>query len=386
MRDIKYGENPPQFPPYTANRRAAQAFEAAGIDFITYWDQHVLTIPRSIWTPDIVPVAGQYHIDAWFEPWPQMTDAALATKEINIALSVSDALRRPPSILAQLGTTLDHYAEGRFMFGLGAGEDKQARPYGIKRDKPFARLEETLTLMRKWWSTFEPIDYDGQFHKVEKASVGAPPYTPGGPKMFVAGGPGRAMRAAAQLADGWMTYAPCGTVSAEQYSEQIKEFDEFALGAGKDPSTMIKMIAFCVLIADTEEELEAIIRNPVIQWDVACIVPGGEVWKKYGQINPLGENWSYAGELFPLEWGREETLKICNKVSPEMVRNLRLCGTPEQVADMIQPYIEAGCNHVVLGDYSGVVTTPEFFGGTGDKHTRLFNRLRELNGQALKNI
>jgi phthiodiolone/phenolphthiodiolone dimycocerosates ketoreductase len=383
MRDVKYGENPPQFPPVSSNRAAVQGFEAAGIDFLCYWDQHTLTIPRTIWTPDIVPVAEHYHIDAWFEPWPQMTDAALATERIEIGLTVTDALRRPPSVLAQLGMTLDHYSDGRFFLGLGAGEDKQASPYGIARDKPFARLEEQLTLIRKFWSTFDPIDYDGQFYKVKQASIGAQPLTPGGPRMIVAGGPGRAMRAAANLADGWVTYAPNGTISAEQYAEQVAEFDDLVRKAGKDPDSMVKLVAFCVLMADTEEELDEITRNPIIKWDTAAIVPGGEVWRHYGEENPLGSDWAYARDLRPLEWSREDALKICDQVSPDMVRNLRLCGTAEQVADMIQPYIEAGCNHVVLGDYSGVVTSPQFFGGVAERHARFFNHLRKLNGQPI---
>lgn len=385
MRDVKYGENPPQFPPVESNRAAVQGFEAAGIDFVCYWDQHTLTIPRTIWTPDIVQAAEFYHVDAWFEPWPQMTDAALGTERIGIGLTVTDSVRRPPSILAQLGSTLDHYSKGRFFLGLGAGEDKQMAPYGIKKDKPFARLEEQLTLIRKYWSTFDPIEYDGEFFKVKQASVGAAPYTPGGPKMIVAGGPGRAMRAAAQLADGWMTYAPNGTTSPEEYAEQVAEFDKLARDAGKNPDDMVKLIAFCVLMADDEAELDRIVDNPVIKWDTAAIVPGGEVWRKFGQQNPLGDNWVYSQHLFPLEWSREDALKICHAVTPEMVRNLRLCGTPEQVADQIQPYIEAGANHVVLGDYSGVVDTAAFFGGVADRHSRLFNRLRSFNGQPLHN-
>lgn len=383
MRNVKYGECPPQFPPVEANRAAVEGFEAAGVDFVCYYDQHTLTIPRTIWTPDIVQAAEFYHVDAWFEPWPQMTEASLATTNLGIGLTVTDSVRRPPSVIAQLGATLDHYSKGRFFLGLGAGEDKQMRPYGIKKDKPFARLEEQLKLIKKYWSTFDPIDYDGEFFKVKQASVGAAPYTPGGPKMIVAGGPGRALRASAQLADGWMTYAPNGTVSPEQYAEQVAEFDRLAIEAGKNPDEMVKLVAFCVLMADTDDELDRIVNNAVVKWDTACIVPGGEVWRKYGETNPLGDDWAYSQHLFPLEWSREDALKICDAVSPEMVRNLRLTGTPEEVADMVQPYIEAGANHIVLGDYSGVVDTAAFFGGVADRHSRLFNRLRSFNGQPI---
>ena len=53
---------------------------------------------------------------------------------------------------------------------------------------------------------------------------------------------------------------------------------------------------------------------------VASIVPGGEVWRHYGQENPLGADWAYARDLRPLEWSREDALKICDQVSPDMVR------------------------------------------------------------------
>ena len=72
----------------------------------------------------------------------------------------------------------------------------------MPRDKPFGRLEETFRLLKLWFNTDEPIDYDGAFYKVRNGGVSTPAYTPGGPQLVVAGGPGKAMRYAAQLADG----------------------------------------------------------------------------------------------------------------------------------------------------------------------------------------
>ena len=36
MRDIKYGLNPVEFPPIAAHRAAVQAYDQAGLDFLTY--------------------------------------------------------------------------------------------------------------------------------------------------------------------------------------------------------------------------------------------------------------------------------------------------------------------------------------------------------------
>src|SRR5260370_5160617 len=171
MRNIKYGLNPVESPPVGAHRAAVQAYDEAGLDFLTYWDQHCLTIPRCLWTHDICHAAEAFHIDSWFEPWPLLTDAAIHTKNIRIGLSASDVTRRPPSVLAQLALTLDHYSEGRFFLALGAGENKQSTPYGLSRDKPLGRIEETLKMLRIWFKTNEPIDYYGKFYKIRNSVI-----------------------------------------------------------------------------------------------------------------------------------------------------------------------------------------------------------------------
>jgi phthiodiolone/phenolphthiodiolone dimycocerosates ketoreductase len=381
MYDVKFGANPVEFPPIEAHRAAVQGYDQAGLDFLVYWDQTCLTIPRALWTPDLCPAAAMFHIDSWLEPWPLLTDAALATERIRIGLSASDVVRRPPSVLAQLALTLDHYAKGRFFLALGAGEVKQCLPYGIPREKPFGRLEETLKLLRLWFSTTEPIDYEGTFWPVKSGGIGLPAYTEGGPELLVAGGPGKAMRYAATLADGWVTYFP-GT-TAETYAGEVVEFKRFATEAGKDPEPMTRMVLFRCVLGDSEAQVEEMTHNAILRWDTAALVPGGETWKRHGAINPLGEDFAYVRDLYPMEWTREDALKIVDQVPPDMVRNLSFCGTPAQVAEMIFPFIEAGCNHVMIGDYGALVNAGDM-GQAVEGSRRLvecFDHLRRLAGQ-----
>lgn len=386
MRDVKYGINSVEFPPVEGNVRAAKMYEAAGYDSLVYWDQLCLTIPRSIWTPDLVPAANVFDIDDWFEPWPLMTAAALATEKIRIGITTSDVIRRPAAVLAQLALTVDHMAHGRFFLSLGAGEDKQCRPYGIKREKPFAVLEDTLKAIRMLWENDLPFDYDGPVWKFKNAIMRLRPYAGRCPDMLVAGGPGKALRFAAQLGDGWITYfPPCG--SAETYAEQLAQFDTYAIEAGKDPKTLTRMLLMMCVIQDNEADVDTATRNAAIRWDTACAVTGGpESWERFGQVNPLGKDWAYARDLVPMEWSREDALKIVNQVSPEMVRNLRFCGTPLEVAKQIQPYIEAGANHIVLLDYGSFVSSGDFGDQVRGSRRMLdtINHLRRFNGQPEK--
>jgi phthiodiolone/phenolphthiodiolone dimycocerosates ketoreductase len=77
--------------------------------------------------------------------------------------------------------TLAHYSEGRFFLALGAGENKQNTPYGVTRDRPFGRLEEVLKLLKLWFSTDEPVDFDGKFWQVKNRGISTPAYRPGVP-------------------------------------------------------------------------------------------------------------------------------------------------------------------------------------------------------------
>lgn len=123
--------------------------------------------------------------------------------------------------------------------------------------------------------------------------------------------------------------------------------------------------------------------NAALRWDAAACVPGPEAWERFGYKNPLGD-WSYSRDLIPMKWSREDALKIVEQVPPEMVRNTKMTGTPKQVAQMIQPYIEAGCNYVFVADYTGVVTTGDW-GDAKDKPNyvaQTFAASRRMNGIA----
>ena len=85
-KQIKFGLGGIFMPPAELNAQAVQGYEAAGLDFVAYWDQLCMTFPRSIWTPDIVPAAETYDIDCYLDAYALMTQAAMVTEELEIGL------------------------------------------------------------------------------------------------------------------------------------------------------------------------------------------------------------------------------------------------------------------------------------------------------------
>lgn len=379
-RDIKFGLGGIFMPPPELNAQAVRGYEQAGLDFVAYWDQLCMTFPRSIWTPDIVPAAEVYDIDCYLDAFALMTQAAMETETLEIGLVATDVLRRAPNVLAQSFLTIDHIAKGRSFYTLGAGEIKQFRPYSLPRTKPFAHLEEAIKIIRMLWESKDLVSYDGPIWQLKNAILAFEPYEQKCPPLLVAAGPGRGIQIAGTHADGWITYLPPGG-SPEQYAEQVQSVRSHAEEAGRDPDEMSFGAALCCIIAPTEDKVDEATNNLALRWDAAALVPGPDAWGRNGIENPLGD-WSYPRDLVPMDWSREDALRIAEQVQPEHVRKLRFCGTPESVADQLQPYIDAGLDMLLVGNYAELVLSGDWGDALAGENlvADMYDLIRERNG------
>ena len=380
-KKISFGIGGMFMPPATLNAQAVQRYEKEGLDFVCYWDVLCSFIPRSIWTPDIVAAAAYYDIDCYMDAFALMAQAAALTEKIEIGLFATDTMRRPPAVLAQSFLTIDHIAKGRAWFTLGAGEIKQFTPYSHPREKPFGHLEESIKIIRMLGESKGVVNYDGPIWNLKNAILALQPYNNKMPPLYVASGPGRGMEICGKYSDGWGTFLP-PTGSPEWYAEQVKEVKRIAESNGHNPDDMAFFGGITAIVAPTEDLVDIATQNLALRWDAASLVSGPEAWKRFGQENPLGEDWSYPRDLIPMNWSREDALKIANQVSPEMVRNLRCCGTPQSVADQLQPYIDAGMNKIMIANYGELVLSGDWGDALsgGGVVSQTYEIIRKRNG------
>jgi phthiodiolone/phenolphthiodiolone dimycocerosates ketoreductase len=331
-------------PPGEAAVAAARRRESQGFDGIWWADHYLHWFPDAIWTPDLVPQAGaQPSPHVWFDPVPVIAAAAQETSDVTLGLGVTDMVRRHPMALAQTALTLDHLSEGRFVLGVGTGEALNLSPFGLRNERPLARLEEGLQVLRLLLAGREPVDFDGEFFKLRGGALGLGPHGDAPPQVWVAAHRPKGLALVGRAADGWL---PISTDPAE-YRTMLAGVRAATAAAGRPEDAVTPGLYARVIVAETAEEAEAIIDGSLLMRFIALTRPA-EAYARHGAAHPLGEGAFGLTSFLPTGLGRDEALALAEAVPVEVVRETVLHGTPDDVADAVEAFADAGAQHVQL--------------------------------------
>jgi alkanesulfonate monooxygenase SsuD/methylene tetrahydromethanopterin reductase-like flavin-dependent oxidoreductase (luciferase family) len=101
---------------------------------------------------------------------------AARTRRLHIGTAVQVLPLNHPLRIAEEVATVDHISEGRFEFGIGrSGVVRSYDTYGVPYGESQARFREALEIIRRAW-TGEPFSYEGDFYRVQNATVSPRPY------------------------------------------------------------------------------------------------------------------------------------------------------------------------------------------------------------------
>lgn len=313
-------------------------------------DHMVSFWPESIWTPEFTDLATtspspHRHLDALAVAGA----VAALTKNVPIATSVVDTVRRHPAMLAQTALTLDHLAKGRFILGLGSGETENTVPYGFDFAKPVGRFEEALKVIKLLWESDGPIDFEGQFYHLHHARMDTEPFAGSFPKIWVGCVGPRMLEITGRYADGWW---PAGAWTPEEYASKLKVIRDSAERAGRDPMAIVPACIQTCLISHDEAELAEILSAPLVKaW---VMQPSAEALRQFGFEHPLGESWRGYQDINPAVLPRERILDMLKKTNVEAIRKIIPCGTPKEVAHRLKGFVDAGMRVVKIMDYGGI--------------------------------
>ncbi len=258
--------------------------DQAGLDWISAWD-HLYEAPPKGGTID--------HFEAI------ATLAALACDTTNARLGclVFYVGYRNPGLLARAAVTIDHLSGGRFELGLGGGwHEPEAEAFGYDFPGVGTRLDmlaEATDLITSLL-TQERTDFSGEHYRAVNASLLPGPVNGSMPIWIGGRGEKRTLRLAAQKADGWNA----AYVSAEEFGRLNGVLDDWCEKEGRDPDKVERSVNLAFeLVADNVD------------------VPKAEA-------------------AFNAEWGP----------MADRVRAGAMTGTPDQAAEQVMAYAEAGAD------------------------------------------
>lgn len=267
----------------------------------------------SIWVYDHFHNVPRPAQEAVFECWTTIAAISQRTSRIRLGQMVGCNSYRNPGLLAKITSTVDVISGGRLDWGIGAGwYENEYRGYGYEFPKPSERigmLRETVEIVKSMWTQPETT-YDGRHYKMQRANCDPKPLQNPHPPVWIGGGGEQlTLRVVAQHAD------------VSNYGSSLDEFvrkSEILRGhceaVGRDYDEIRRTISSEVFIRETDAEIEAA-----------------------GSLNLWGE---------PAEQWRAKAL----------------VGTPEQVSEKIQAYLDAGCTGFVpwCPDYPSTETLELF--------------------------
>jgi phthiodiolone/phenolphthiodiolone dimycocerosates ketoreductase len=312
-------------------------------------DHMVSFWPDSIWTPEFTDLATaspspHRHLDGL----AVAAAAAVLTRNVPIATSVVDTVRRHPSLLAQSALTIDHLSRGRFILGLGCGETENTVPYGFDFKAPVSRFEESLRVIRLLWENQGPVSFSGRFYELHYARLDTEPFEGRYPPIWIGCSGPRMLDITGRHADGWW---PVSAFSPEDYSAQWQSVRRSAERAGRDPEAIVPAFILTCLIGE-EHELEEILAAPLVKAYVLQVP--AQVMKARGFDHPLGPSWRGYQDIDPGSLTRERMLAMLGKVDVESILAVLPHGPPSKVARIVKGYVEAGLRVPKLLDYSGM--------------------------------
>jgi len=118
------------------------------------------------------------------DPFVALTAAAAVTEKLQIGTGISLVIQHDPIILAKRVSTLDLISNGRFLFGIGAGWNREEMAdHGTAYETRWTLLRERIEAMKALW-TEEEASYHGKFVNFDKAWQWPKPVQKPHPQIF----------------------------------------------------------------------------------------------------------------------------------------------------------------------------------------------------------
>jgi len=225
---------------------------------------------------------------------------AAVTERVKLMTSVYLLALRHPTPVALQCAMIDQLSLGRLILGVGVGGEDPNEWWacGVDPRTRGRRTDESLQIMQSLW-TQEETTFEGKYFQVHNVRMQPKPFRDEGVPVYIGGRSDASLRRTARFGDAWVSI----WVSPRRMKEAREKIDEWAAAEGRDPSKISLGLQLWHSVEDGDGDAKA---------RLASRMEG----------------------TYKLPYDRFE------RYSP--------AGTPEQIAEYLAPYLEAGCAQINL--------------------------------------
>jgi phthiodiolone/phenolphthiodiolone dimycocerosates ketoreductase len=337
----------------------ARALEASGVvDQMMTWDQLVYFWPPQVWTDQTTGMKGMIgDLDSHRDVFATSAYGLSAAPKLGLTVS-TDAIRRGPAELFQTMTTLAEMTEGEAIIQMGAGEYKQCKPYGWKRSRGLARLEDHLKLAGIIYDNQEPVSFEGNDWTFDHAWLGAA-RPPRRPQLWGLGGGPKLLDLVTSYADGFCTSTPNVWASPEGTAENVAALKDDLERKERDPEGFGFGTWVMLLVHDDPNVIDRALENPIFKWLAATAGRMNQTaWDREGIEPVMPRDWHYAMRMLPIAYSDAEVEEILGKVTREMTEKSYIFGTAAEVTAEMQRHVDAGLTWIAPCDLLPMIGDP----------------------------
>ncbi|MSQ05794.1 MAG: LLM class flavin-dependent oxidoreductase [Dehalococcoidia bacterium] len=247
----------------------------------------------SIWLSDRI-VSDRFSL----EPMIALAMVAAYSSRMKFGTSVLALPLRNPVVLAKQIATLDFLSRGRFFpaVGLGQEEPEEYEACGVTKDDRGARTDEAIALMRRLWQE-EKVTHEGRFFTCHDVSITPRPVQKPSTPVWIGGRSPAAARRVGRVGDGWLV--------SSATPQEVRSGREIVFGTAAELGRAIEPDHVGVLLG-------------------CCVAPSQEQAVAKAQ-------------------------RFVNRPRPDAAfTEYSAVGTPDDIAGVIQSYIDAGASKFVM--------------------------------------
>ena len=211
----------------------AQKAEELGFESIWYHEHPILPVNSETPFPSTggaIPETYRHFTD----PYIALARASAVTTNIKLCTGITLVPERNPLLLAKEISALDRYSGGRFIFGIGAGWNREETTImGGDFDHRWTQTREAIEALKELW-TKDEAEFHGRYYDFPPVYCYPKPVQKPHPPILLGGNAPNVLQRVVSWGDGWLPLR----VSPGQVEESRNILDTLAAERGRDPASI----------------------------------------------------------------------------------------------------------------------------------------------------